>query len=1145
MSIHVALHHTTRYRYDRLVNLGPQVVRLRPAPHCRTPILAYSMTVEPAQHFINWQQDPFSNYLARLVFPERTEHFEITIDLVAEMSVYNPFDFFLEASAEQYPFSYDDALKTELAPYLVCDPPTSASPLFRTYLDGVDRTPAGTVNFLVALNQQLQRDIGYLVRMEPGVQTPEQTLELASGSCRDSAWLLVQLCRHLGIAARFVSGYLIQLTPDVKSLDGPSGTSVDFTDLHAWCEVYLPGAGWIGFDPTSGLLAGEGHIPLACTPQPTSAAPVEGLIDECEVSFEHEMTVTRVYESPRVTKPYTESQWDGVLALGTQVDGALAAGDVRLTQGGEPTFVSIDDRDGAEWNTDALGPTKRGYATELVQRLRAEYGDGGFLHFGQGKWYPGEQLPRWALSIFWRADGQPVWHDPSLFADEREPSAYTTDDAKRFIDALAARLNLTGEFIRPGYEDVWYYLWRERRLPVNVDPFDSRLDDELERARLRKVFEQQLDSVVGYVLPVKRTDDVDGRDRPGLDGPRWQTGPWFFRDERMYLVPGDSPMGYRLPLDSLPWASRADHPYLVERDPFAPRDALPDAAAIRARYAGPSDAPRYLSGVHREAAAQTVMQWRDDGTAGNGRPAARDPGRAPERFESAAWITRTALCVEVRNGILYLFMPPLAALEDYLDLLGAIELTAHALGVKLVLEGYPPPRDARLKLLQVTPDPGVIEVNIHPAGNFDELVDHTEFLYDAAWQSRLCSEKFMVDGRHVGTGGGNHFVLGGATPADSPFLRRPDLLASLIAYWHNHPSLSYLFSGLFIGPTSQAPRVDEARNDQLYELDIAFAEIQRNKLLFGQDMPPWLVDRVLRNLLIDVTGNTHRSEFCIDKLYSPDSSTGRLGLLELRAFEMPPHARMSIVQQLLLRAGRAFLGRAVHDAAHALGHRAARPLHAARVSSDGFRRRADRAARRRLCVRSGVVRAALRIPLPAVRPDRGERDAAVAARRAGAVARDGRGGRARRHGALRRFVGRTARGARDGAERQPARRDGQRPRAAAAADRHRRRIRRGRALQGVVAAVRAASDPRRARAAHVRHRRYVAAALARRLPLSRRASGRAQLRDVPGQCIRSREPPARALRRDGAHAGADGCRGCRAEPRIPVHARPAAAVTGR
>ncbi|KWD77415.1 DUF2126 domain-containing protein [Burkholderia ubonensis] len=901
MPIHVALHHTTRYRYDRLVNLGPQVVRLRPAPHCRTPIVAYSMTVRPAQHFINWQQDPFANYLARLVFPERTREFEITVDLVAEMSVYNPFDFFLEGSAEQYPFQYDDALRTELAPYLACDPQTSESPAFRAYLDGIDRTPAGTVNFLVALNQKLQHDIRYLVRMEPGVQTPEQTLELASGSCRDSGWLLVQLCRHLGIAARFVSGYLIQLTPDVKSLDGPSGTAVDFTDLHAWCEVYLPGAGWIGFDPTSGLLAGEGHIPLACTPQPTSAAPVEGLIDECEVAFEHEMAVTRVYESPRVTKPYTDAQWGAVRALGARVDAALTAGDVRLTQGGEPTFVSIDDRDGAEWNTDALGPTKRGYATELVQRLRAEYGHGGFLHFGQGKWYPGEQLPRWALSIFWRADGQPAWRDPSLFADERAPSALTTDDAKRFIDALAARLSLTGEFIRPGYEDVWYYLWRERRLPVNVDPFDARLDDELERARLRKVFEQKLDSVVGYVLPLRRADES-----PGLEGPCWQTGPWFFRDERMYLVPGDSPMGYRLPLDSLPWVGRADYPVLVERDPFAPREPLPDADAFRARHAGTGAAPRYLAGVHREAPAQTVMQWREvgttDGAAGDARRAAADATRRPERFESAAWITRTALCVEVRNGILYVFMPPLAALDDYLDLLDAIELTAGALGVKLVLEGYPPPRDARLKLLQVTPDPGVIEVNIHPAHSFDELVGHTEFLYDAAWQSRLSSEKFMVDGRHVGTGGGNHFVLGGATPADSPFLRRPDLLASLIAYWHNHPSLSYLFSGLFIGPTSQAPRVDEARNDQLYELDIAFAEIQRNRLLHGHDMPPWLVDRVLRNLLIDVTGNTHRSEFCIDKLYSPDSPTGRLGLLELRAFEMPPHARMSIVQQLLLRA---------------------------------------------------------------------------------------------------------------------------------------------------------------------------------------------------------------------------------------------------
>lgn len=915
MSIHVALHHTTRYRYDRLVGLGPQIVRLRPAPHCRTPILSYSMKVEPAQHFVNWQQDPFANYLARLVFPERTREFEITIDLVAEMAVYNPFDFFLEESAGQFPFDYDAALREELAPYLACDAATSASPVLRDYLASIDRVPAATIDFLVALNQRLQKDIRYLVRMEPGVQTPDQTLRRASGSCRDSGWLLVQLCRHLGLAARFVSGYLIQLAPDVKALDGPSGTEVDFTDLHAWCEVDLPGAGWIGFDPTSGLLAGEGHIPLACTPQPTSAAPVEGLIDDCEVAFEHHMAVTRIYESPRVTKPYTDHQWAAVLELGTAVDARLAAGDVRLTQGGEPTFVSIDDRDGAEWNTDALGPTKRGYATSLVQKLRAEYGTGGFLHFGQGKWYPGEQLPRWALSVCWRKDGEPVWQDPSRFADEREPSAYTSADAERFIHALAERLGLSGEHIRPGFEDVWYYLWRERRLPVNVDPFDSRLDDELERARLRKVFDQKLDTVIGYVLPLKALPAS-----PELAGPRWQTGPWFFRDERMYLIPGDSPMGYRLPLDSLPWVSATDYPYLVDRDPFAPHEPLPGAEALRARYLAAADAPRYLAGQPDPWLAgtpRTTLQSRLDaqGHAFGGPdldrappgfdapPAGEDAGsREPGRFESAAWITRTAMCSQVRDGVLYLFMPPLAALEDYLDLLGAIELTACALDMKLVLEGYPPPRDARLAMLQVTPDPGVIEVNIHPAHDFPQLVQQTEFLYDAAWRTRLSSEKFMIDGRHVGTGGGNHFVLGGATPADSPFLRRPDLLASLIAYWHNHPSLSYLFSGLFIGPTSQAPRVDEARNDQLYELDIAFGEIARNKLLYGQDMPPWLVDRVLRNLLVDVTGNTHRSEFCIDKLYSPDSSTGRLGLLELRAFEMPPHARMSLVQQLLLRA---------------------------------------------------------------------------------------------------------------------------------------------------------------------------------------------------------------------------------------------------
>ena len=905
MSIHVALNHVSHYRYDRLIGLSPQVVRLRPAPHCRTPILSYSMRVEPATHFVNWQQDPFSNHLARLVFPDKTDEFKVIVDLVAELAVYNPFDFFLEPSAERWPFVYEAALRQELAPYLAAE---ALTPALGVFVASIDRTPSATIDFLVGLNQRLQREIRYTIRLEPGVQTPEVTLQRGVGSCRDTSWLLVQVLRHLGLAARFVSGYLIQLRPDVAALDGPSGAEADFTDLHAWCEVYLPGGGWIGLDPTSGLLAGEGHIPVACTPSPSSAAPISGAVDPCEVQFEHTMQITRIHESPRVTKPYTDAQWSRVLALGDTVDAALQHGDVRLTMGGEPTFVSVDDRDGAEWNTDALGPSKRRHAQDLLERLRARYGAGGFLHFGQGKWYPGEQLPRWALSIHWRADGQPCWQDPTLFADERSPQAYTSEDAHRFLRALSLRLGVSSEGILPAYEDAWYHLWRERRLPVNVDPHDSRLDDPMERARLRRVFDQGLDAVVGHVLPLRAAES------PGPDGSSaWVTGRWFFRDERMYLIPGDSPMGYRLPLDALPWAHETDRSPHIAQDPFALREELPPTAQMQPRFAAHQTGGGFAEG------GTVALQATDHFAAGGDDFADRSGSSVavPGSFESAHWITRTALCVEVRDprradgpqaeasgspgNALYVFMPPLARLEDYLALLAAIEATCADLGMRIVLEGYPPPRDPRLRTLQVTPDPGVVEVNIHPAHDWAELVENTEFLYDAAWRTRLSTEKFMLDGRHTGTGGGNHLVLGGATPADSPFLRRPDLLASLIAYWHNHPSLSYLFSGLFIGPTSQAPRVDEARNDQVYELEIALAELQRQQSQDGQT-PPWLVDRALRNLLVDVSGNTHRAEFCIDKLYSPDSATGRLGLLELRAFEMPPHARMSIVQQLLLRA---------------------------------------------------------------------------------------------------------------------------------------------------------------------------------------------------------------------------------------------------
>lgn len=863
MAIRVALHHITQYRYDRLVALSPHLIRLRPAPHCRTPITAYSLQVTPAQHFINWQQDPFGNFLAHVVFPEKTRELAVEVDLVAEMTVINPFDFFLAPYAEQVPFHYEPQLANELVPYLEIK---ERSPRLLEWIARVDRSTQRTVDFLVALNQRVQQDIAYIVRMEPGVQTCEETLTLRKGSCRDSGWLLVQILRHLGFAARFVSGYLIQLQPDVKPLDGPAGAASDFTDLHAWAEVFIPGAGWLGLDPTSGLFAGEGHVPLACTPDPVSAAPITGAADESDVQFYFAMNLTRLHEDPRVTKPYTEDQWQAITTLGQAVDNQLTDGDVRLTMGGEPTFVSIDDMDGEEWTTAALGPQKRELATTLLQRLKERFAPGGVLHHGQGKWYPGEPLPRWALYCFWREDGTPVWRNPELLADESKEYTYTVKHASQFVRALAQRLGVPLANVQPGYEDALYYVWKEGTLPANVDPLQYDLQDISERRRLAQLLGRGLGDVVGYVLPLKWQGEVH-------DG-TWHSKPWAFRRERLYLLPGDSPMGYRLPLDSLLWAPPAAREIEPERSPFAPRAALRDIhGEVASRYtAFIGTDPVHHDGMHEQVLAS----------------------RSEKEIDQTV---RTALCVESRNGRLYIFLPPLRFLEQYLDLISSIESTAAEFNWPVFLEGYPPPADWRLKHFSVTPDPGVIEVNIHPAHSWTEVVDHMTILHEEARLSRLGTEKFMIDGRHTGTGGGNHMTLGGATPADSPFLRRPDLLQSLLTYWQHHPSLSYLFSGLFIGPTSQAPRVDEARHESLYELELAFRQTPR-----GEAPAPWLVDRLFRNLLVDVTGNTHRAEFCIDKLYSPETSSGRLGLVEMRAFEMPPHVRMSVVQMLLVRA---------------------------------------------------------------------------------------------------------------------------------------------------------------------------------------------------------------------------------------------------
>ncbi len=806
MGIQLALLHRTQYRYNKAISLGPQIIQLRPAPHARTPISGYSLALTPSEHLLKWQFDPLSNHLARAIFPGKTAELIVEVSFVADLTPINPFDFLLEPGFAAYPFHYPADLVQILEPYRFVEP---VGPRLQTFLNGISTLNQGTVAFIGAVTARVRTEVDYVTRMEHGVQTCEFTLTERTGSCRDSAWLLVQTLRAFGLAARFASGYLLQLAVS----EGEEGPKEDTADLHAWAEVFLPGAGWIGLDPTSGLFAAEGHIPLVCTPSPAQAAPISGTVEPADVHFSYTLSVERVGEAPTLARPYTEAEWSRVRDVAHAVDRELDTQGVGLTMGGEPTYVGIDEPESPQWNLEALGPIKRTRGLALLRLLRERTAPGGLLHFGQGKWYPGEPLPRWAFQCISRKDGVPVWDDASLIATEEQDLGYGLEQSHAFLQALSRRLQVSSSSILAAF-----------------DPGEE--------------------APLGYILPLRRR-------QPGGEL-AWSSQLWFDRPERLILLPGDSPIGYRIDAATIPFVA----PDELTRDDDG---KLPDHPA------------RHPELFAFEPDADPLP------------PLSSTADTAPE-------LIRPALCVQSVAGRLHVFLPYTPVLADYLDLVAAVEDTCRHLAMPVWVEGYAAPYDPRLRLYGLTPDPGVLEVNLPPSAAWDELEEVNATLHQLALDNRLIAGKFAYDGSHLSTGGGSHIVLGAASVLASPVLRRPDLLRSMITFWQRHPSLSYLFSGMYVGPTSQYPRVDEARVDALYELEVAFSQ------LTSEPCPPYILDGLFRNLLVDVTGNTHRAEFCIDKMYPPEGQGLRAGLLELRAFEMPPHYRMGLMQMLLVRA---------------------------------------------------------------------------------------------------------------------------------------------------------------------------------------------------------------------------------------------------
>jgi len=837
--VRILIEHRSRYTYPRPALLGPHVIRLRPSDHTQARIESYTLAIKP-EHRVHWQRDPHGNHVARVTFKagQKIEVLDLLVAMAVEINPVNPFDFFIDDRVKQLPFTYPEHQDTELAPYLDTGDPAYRMGKKANELLASLPWSGDTMDLLVKLNATVREKIAYVIRDEPGVWTPEETLTHGRGSCRDAAVLLVALMRQRGIAARFVSGYLVQLADEGMIPNEPKGVARDVVDLHAWAEAFIPGAGWIGFDGTSGLLCGEGHIPLASVASPAHASPLDGTSDIGATAVEFSTSITRLGHETRPTAPYPEEVWADLVSQGDHIDQRLTAAGLEVWIGGEPTFTSREHQVREEWQGGALGPDKWERGRALADTLRDRLAPGGLVLARMGKHYPGESLPRWALDVIGRRDGAPLWPPRSLF--ERG----TAEAAHQVAEAIATALGIAAT-LHPAFEDPWEVLRTEAQLPADVDPRTSGLDDPEERRRLATILDRGVGSVVGYVLPLAR--DASG----------WLTETWKFRRGHLFLIPGDSPLGLRLPLASLPpgvdhavWAEAPDLP-----DPR--RDAPDDHQGARATGVGAT----------KQAEAK--------------------------RTEAGLGV-RTALAVEPRDGQIWVFVPPLPRFDDFCTLIAALDAARETTGIAIHLEGYPPPPSPQRLRFAVTPDPGVLEVNLPPVTSCREATALHATVFDAALANGLTAERYLLDGRLAGSGGGNHITIGGPTPERSPWFARPDLLASLITFVQHHPSLSFMMTGLFVGPTSQAPRIDEARHDALYELEIALQALE-------EPQPAWRIDALLRHLLVDVSGSTHRAELSIDKLFDPHTPYGRQGLVELRAFEMPPHPRMLAAQAILVR----------------------------------------------------------------------------------------------------------------------------------------------------------------------------------------------------------------------------------------------------